>query len=888
MSSSRAPLVLAAVLLAFPLRVTAAAQNLALAILDPEVYTSASGEFRLHVDPSTREGRGSAGYRLEHDGREVWSAELPFTLWEGVVADDGVAAGYAYSHGFDGHSGVRGDLSHGVFRIVILDAGGALRLNQATERRMSRHPHGSDQPLARGVLLDPDTDRFVVRVNDEASGDDGEEWWPFRLATGEALPRFHLRSRLPNPDPARLVLDARHVMQTPLSLVQWWTHEDTVGARFTLVDPDGMPVWSFDLPSDYSVPGDEKAEDRLRDEILRDGAILRCTEPGRFEVRLVAASKRVTFEVTPDPAGSKGWRVTEVARTDWFPEAAGREAAVPVSGTLELVSAIELGAEADSVLALGPIWQFDVDDHERFGYVHTSEDRVPRFRLVGPDGSLLVDTPLELGEHEAHVHFAAEWISKDRWLVYVRWPSGTNAGGGWWLDVVSRHLQPIEGFACFPIAAIDGDGKGGFVAVDIENARSTMSNFVRACDASGRVRWTLIEDYEDKTRPLSPEDVAVAHDGRIGILDNIRDIVAVYAPDGRHLETIDLQTSWGVEPSYPNRLAADGEVGWIVGDFNGPVPLVWMSASGQVVARLDPHFADGHKLDVNQRIVAALDGGWWTTDGTAFLHVDRTGLVDRIAGRAPDAERIDSADGVAFDALGRCLVGDKRTGAVHVFDESGARLFVCTPAPQDDQGCEMVVGAPDGRVLAGGGFAQAFTGGDEEFVCFSPSGERMGTMGNTLGRIPETWLFQPQGAKRWVIDWTEIALVDSDGVVRRIDKRPDGTWLREASEASVAPDGSLAVISESLCLYGPDGEPSKMIPLPEGSHADEVAFDGRRIALVLDGALYLGDLDKSGWTRYAFPSETSGFSAIGFSRDGTRLRTVPFRSSRLLEFRLPD
>src|SRR6185295_11700636 len=90
-----------------------AAQRLATPPLDPRTDVSTTGAYSLHVEPSSPAGRGKAGYRLEHEGHDVWSAELPFTLWESVVADDGTVAGYAYGNGLDGWSGMRDDFGRG-------------------------------------------------------------------------------------------------------------------------------------------------------------------------------------------------------------------------------------------------------------------------------------------------------------------------------------------------------------------------------------------------------------------------------------------------------------------------------------------------------------------------------------------------------------------------------------------------------------------------------------------------------------------------------------------------------------------------------------------------------------------------------------------------------
>ena len=71
-------------------------------VLNPKTYLSPSGEYRLHVDPSTMYGQGKATYRLDRGGQVAWEGARPFTLWDAGVTDDGVVAGYAYSHGWRG------------------------------------------------------------------------------------------------------------------------------------------------------------------------------------------------------------------------------------------------------------------------------------------------------------------------------------------------------------------------------------------------------------------------------------------------------------------------------------------------------------------------------------------------------------------------------------------------------------------------------------------------------------------------------------------------------------------------------------------------------------------------------------------------------------------
>ena len=97
-------------------------------ILDIKTYASPSGIWSLVVDPSDRHGAGRAMYRLSKAGRETWSGERPFTLWDARVSNEGVVVGYAYS------DGERDWFKLGDFRIVAVEANGDVRWEHAFDR----------------------------------------------------------------------------------------------------------------------------------------------------------------------------------------------------------------------------------------------------------------------------------------------------------------------------------------------------------------------------------------------------------------------------------------------------------------------------------------------------------------------------------------------------------------------------------------------------------------------------------------------------------------------------------------------------------------------------------------------------------------------------------
>ena len=135
-----------------------------------------------------------------------------------------------------------------------------------------------------------------------------------------------------DPSPLQYALDARPIAGTPLALAHWLRTEPGPdfpdGARFTLIDQEGKPVWTLDWPGDYHVPNDEKAEIRLWKELHAHGAILRSDERGQFELWSASTAERVTFTVNRDATGR--WVVAEKSRQPYVASVTPEPPLIPI------------------------------------------------------------------------------------------------------------------------------------------------------------------------------------------------------------------------------------------------------------------------------------------------------------------------------------------------------------------------------------------------------------------------------------------------------------------------------------------------------------------------------------------------------------------------------
>lgn len=280
-----------------------------MAELDRKVYRSPSGGVTLSVDPGRRNGGGSASYRLTRGANELWSGERPWTLWDAVVTDEGVVAGYAYGAGIGGGAG-------DALTIVIVGPDGHPRLEERHSRSGVSSCTSSPDSFVTGLLLDAVGDRLILRIRGDEPWTTPESWYAFALADGSPEPVFDPGAVLET-DPRRgWIREACVVPESGLVLARWQVsdhrrHER--GALFALYEPDGRLVWRLDWPTDHSYVGEAGYTE---EEIEEQGVIL-ATGPRSFTLRQVATDERVTFRLERSSRPGAAWVVREVERQPW-------------------------------------------------------------------------------------------------------------------------------------------------------------------------------------------------------------------------------------------------------------------------------------------------------------------------------------------------------------------------------------------------------------------------------------------------------------------------------------------------------------------------------------------------------------------------------------------
>jgi hypothetical protein len=825
-------------------------------VLDPKAYVSHSGRYTLLVDPSDMHGRGPATYRLSKDGHEVWSGEKPFSLWDARLTDEGVAAGYAYSEG------LRGSRINGDFHVVILAQDGTVRLNQLTRREWSGFENAPPNPVSKGVVLDEANDRLLIRIADPDLNQNLEFWWSYRTSTGKQLTTVCPYQQMAQGPPRKSIIPEKSIDQvelvskTPLTLLNWSCYDieklEERGAQIMLVDLDARPVWTLRLE--------------------KGGEIAACPRGGHFALIDRSTNQRIEFSTRRDVSGQ--YVITEIDRKPApRPVAAEPSIAIP-ERPLRRLGLIELRTPARATPSpIQRVHDFAIDAHGRIAFVNQNA-KTTSLELVDPSGETCGSLSLDAikGGENSKLLFAC--VGGERFvLVNSTYKQGQHAAAAWWADFATGKTTAITGFDRSQVGYVAGFPDGRFVV-----GAWVCDDGITAFDTQGKRTWSQRSDPQANGRELmdeSPKALTVTTTGEVVALANHSKCLYRFDQNGRHLGTLDLAKAWGREPNYPTGIEADKAGGFIISDFHGSPPVVRMNANGSVRAAFQPRHSDGRATGTD--VKAAPDGRLWTCDGHALLRLDDSGVVDRVLGDAPDPERLGRIAALDFDPTGRIYAADARTGSVHVFDPRGQFLRTCVPSPIDFDGHlgdQQLTASEDGHVYLGLGHLGNNRVG--QYLHFAPDGTRRGVETLALDSISEDWYLQPGTGNRWVVTYHKIFLVNRAGtILKTIERCPDRKWLEHPRRASVAPDGSLAVIARgAVNLYSAAGEPIRTIPTPphlEISYA-QIAFNGKWVAFASNKVIALLDSSGQKWQQFS-PAESvrNAGCRLFFTPDGHEL-----------------
>ncbi|HTF87140.1 MAG TPA: hypothetical protein VK843_01940, partial [Planctomycetota bacterium] len=662
------------------------------------------------------------------------------------------------------------------------------------------------------------------------------------------------------------------------------------GSEFALYDESWKLVWSLPLPGDFKAEDDRDEFELINEMREHGGGMLDTKSDLRFELRQVAKSERVTYEVARDPTATQGWSVREVARAPFKvePKKAVELAklTLPAAGKVQL----DVGVQ-DTSGPVRDIKEFRVDPTGGITFVR-GESTEGAAALVTLDSSGSVLRQVAVVPIEPSLKGMRHWhaLEAGDWLVTIQpWDGERPPTRAWRVRGETGAAVELTAFSGPSIEAIEPATDGGFVMLGLHSLEYTSQKEVRRCAADGSTLWSHQEfgygQCENISDVCSAEDIAVDKDGSVFVLDQFRKLVQIFDGKGVFVRAIDLEKSWESESTYLTDLILEPAGSILIHDFHG-VPM-WhrVTRDGKELAT----FTAGRDLRV--------DGGGklWSDDSHQIFEYDAAGVVHERFGSAADPMRLSKVDGTFYDGAGRVALSDDRTHSIHIFTPDGKRAVLCIPDPTEaDSDYDAVIAAPDGTIYVQPGHFY------DSYLAFASDGQRIGSV--KLGG--QYVAFNPRTKERWAAgededDSIRLRRFDAEGkLVFETDRRPDGGFFEGVKALACAPDGSIVLLEGPsafssrggpgvLCFYGPKGEPQRQLVLP----GDELEYErfmqvGRRF-LVISGfepSAFVISL-SDGKCRLFEASDQEASMAIGLSPDESELWAV--ESTVLHRFTLP-
>ena len=214
-----------------------------------------------------------------------------------------------------------------------------------------------------------------------------------------------------------------------------------------------------------------------------------------------------------------------------------------------------------------------------------------------------------------------------------------------------------------------------------------------------------------------------------------------------------------------------------------------------------------------------------------------------------------------------------------MFDSRGTHLRSYPPYPvfeDGKRGFAKITVSDEGEMYVFGD--ELSFDGSVRYVHYSLTGERARlARSDSLGEMCNGWYCQPKTGVRWIVGSHRVFRVGSDGrILSTITRCPDNRWLARPGHASVAQDGSLAVVARNAVhIYTASGEPIRtMVPSSsiENSFA-QVAHDGKQVVVISGCDVF--QLDRAGTAvrRFRLPEAPGGVPRGGpfLSPDGQEL-----------------
>ncbi len=824
---------------------TAEASSRIMQPLQITTYSAPTNDLSVTVEPGERYGKGPSTMTSEMNGEELWSKEIPFTFYRCVISEEGFVTGYAYTNSIYGRGGDQGELV-----IAVLNPEGDVVYEKRFERTFSGFLHSSPYPVVNIFDVSYDTNSALFFMREKDLNEGGGELLCINYKTQEEQLNINLLDA--TGDEKGRILNLKYIHPYPLIAVAGQREGSGFrfkGPRTDIINMKGESLWSWFGEEDttwwgFNLNRGESGEILfMEDETTLHRVQCSADQEGwKFEESIEQVEK------TEEEEEKKKEETPEVAQIETQP------IAVEVNRTFQL-----------------DVDRLDIES-TKIGYLRTFDDKGILYTLEREEGSatlnhrnsqgeIVASWPMDLPEGWSPSRF--QWLREGRFLLegYQKDPDKKNHRALKIFDTTAGELEPIEGIKSWGVGEVNTNNSGYILVRSYKTEDINSGGHIRVIDEAGNVIVTIPEEqFSRNCGNCKARAACITNDNEIAVLSTYQDRVIYLDLEGNILREHFLKEIWGYEPNYLADIFADPDGGVFVKDFNGKYPIVRMSKDGVV---LEKYVKNG---------VPDSNGNIWGHDGFQMLRYQQDGSVDKTIGTPPSEKAIGAIHQMVVDQNGYIYILPRRTGIVHVFDESGRLLYKCDsgkpsiPEPENSQMSLLVY--PDRSVdLLVNTRPQSSEEKPRDLLYkFDANGSFLPDSSFPDGILKPYPPYSIQGNISplvfddtfFLLRYQELQLIHTDTgeIVHSQEKDFDRKWLGFLGNPFQSPDGRIMIqnrigtpytgMAGHYTIFSSVGEPTRFQKIPAGVEISNIwhtAWDGEYIFTLYESRIVVIDED---------------------------------------------
>lgn len=272
---------------------------------------SRNGNHVIGITPAEASDYGPAVYELRTNDRLVWSAELPFTLWDARLLNSGQIVGYAYEAGLIGESFTDPGRAGSSILVVEISANGEVREIDSLRRGQPLYQISPTQP-ARPLIYEMATveseDVWVLYAQERFAGP--LVLLSYRLSDGVPYHSTEVDQPQGSHQIGHRFIDGHPIPGTSLHLLHWYIWAKTPdgnvteGAKFEVVESNGTGNWELHVDNEYAILPDEIHKEQVLEREVRQILLGKM----RFGIASFSRGHDLWYAIVKSDEND-GWRV---------------------------------------------------------------------------------------------------------------------------------------------------------------------------------------------------------------------------------------------------------------------------------------------------------------------------------------------------------------------------------------------------------------------------------------------------------------------------------------------------------------------------------------------------------------------------------------------------